>query len=220
MNSDAADSILSLTTDSTTTLEVITGSLSPPHPNPRSAARLRACGRDFERGGRLDASRSVLVRPYGDRALSFASGDSVAVDGIPAASAVSPAGEIAVAANLSSTLNAIGTNFTTNGVGNLIVGAGGHLTAANSRFTLSELSLDTASVLNPGDLTGDIFDQAIAVPYNDVQYLADNISFQDIDINANGSVNSGTLALNSIGTNPANLRYVFPGNFAVSSSPH
>ena len=150
--------------------------------------------------------------------MSFASGDSVALDGTTGGFGGGPGPARSPSpANLSGTLNAIGTNFTTNGVGNLIVRAGGHPTAANSEFTLSELSLDNASVLNPGELTGDIFDQAIAVPYNNIQYLADNISFQDIDINANGSVNSGTLALNSIGTNPANLRYVFPGNFAVAS---
>ena len=71
--------------------------------------------------------------------------------------------------------------------------------------------------MSAGDLSGDTFNEAIDVPYNDVQFLAGNASFGDIDINANGSVNSGSLALIPIGTNSV-LRYVFPANFAVGSA--
>ena len=68
------------------------------------------------------------------------------------------------------------------------VNSGGHLVATNSTFSIAQLSLDNGSVLNSGDLTGDIFNMPIYVPYGDVQYLGNNASFQQIDINA------GTLA--------------------------
>ena len=67
-------------------------------------------------------------------------------------------------------------------------------------------------------LSGNTFNQTISVPYNYVQYLAGNASFQAIDINPvnAGTFNSGTLALNLIGAS-ANQSYVFPGNFTVGS---
>ena len=86
------------------------------------------------------------------------------------------------------------------------VNAGGHLTAANTSFALSQISLDNSSVLNSGDLTGDTFNMPIYVPYNDVQYLGGNATFNDVDINA-GTVSSGqSLNLDQIGTNPAHLQ--------------
>ena len=44
-------------------------------------------------------------------------------------------------------------------------------------------------------LSGNTFNQTISVPYNYVQYLAGNASFQAIDINPvnAGTFNSGTL---------------------------
>ena len=42
--------------------------------------------------------------------------------------------------------------------------------------------------MKPTDLTGDAFNLPIFVPYGDVQYLAGNASFHDIDINANVNV--------------------------------
>src|SRR5439155_1228642 len=75
---------------------------------------------------------------------------------------------------------------------------------------------DNSSVLNSGDLTSDAFNLPIYVPYNDVQYLGNNTTFHDININA-GTLPTGELDLNQIGTNTSNLRYVFPGGFKVAS---
>ena len=55
-----------------------------------------------------------------------------------------------------------------------------------------------------------------AAAHSDVPYLSNNASFEDIDINA-GTIASGTLNLNVIGTNTSNLRYVFPGGFTIAS---
>ena len=73
------------------------------------------------------------------------------------------------------------------------------------------------SVLNAGDLTNDIFNLPVYLPALDVPLLTPNQNFQDIDILA-GSLTSGSLALNLIGTaSTAKLRYVFPANFSVQS---
>ena len=50
----------------------------------------------------------------------------------------------------------------------------------------------------------------IYVPYSDVQYLGNNANFQQININA-GTLASGTLNLDLIGTNTSSLSYAFPG---------
>ena len=51
----------------------------------------------------------------------------------------------------------------------------------------------TAASYGSGDLTGDTFNMPVYVPYGDVQYLADNAKFQQIDINA-ATLPAGTLA--------------------------
>ena len=110
------------------------------------------------------------------------------------------------------------TSYTTQ----IVVNSGGHLQASNSTFALNNVTLNTGSILNAGDFTGNSFNSPLFLPAIDVQYLSgtgsNNAQFQDIDILA-GSVASGqTLALNAIGTaSTANLRYVFDGNFTVSS---
>ena len=38
-------------------------------------------------------------------------------------------------------------------------------------------------MLEGGDLTGDVFNHALYVPYNDVQYLGNNAAFNDVEIN-------------------------------------
>ena len=124
-------------------------------------------------------------------------------------------------------LTAAGTTFTATGFENtglITVSGGGHLQASNSLFssTLNQVDLNSGSILNAGDLTGNSFNCPLFLPEGEVQYLSgtgsNNAQFQDIDILA-GSVPSGqTLALNAIGTaTTANLVYVFTGTFTVSS---
>jgi hypothetical protein len=54
------------------------------------------------------------------------------------------------------------------------------------------------------------------LPYNELQYLGDNTSFDQININV-GILASGTFNLDLIGTITTNLNYVFPGGFTVDS---
>ncbi len=141
--------------------------------------------------------------------VSFASGDTVTLDG----ACCSSTEQIAVAG----TLSASDTTFNTNGTGTSIfaISAGGQLLASNSTFNLNQLTFDDSSVLNSGDLTGDTFNLPIYVPYGDVPFLANNASFQQVDLNA-GTLKTGTLDLNLIGNNTSNLSYAFPGGFTVA----
>ena len=111
--------------------------------------------------------------------LTFASGDKVSLNGA------------AIAVN--GTMTATSDTFTNIGSGSYIaVNSGGELAASNSTFTLALLSLDNNSVLKGTDLSGDVFNTPLSLPYNDVQYLANNATFDDVDINA-GTLPGGTL---------------------------
>src|SRR5262249_59911216 len=113
----------------------------------------------------------------------------------------------------------------TNGNNNsqILVNAGGHLTASNSTFDWDNIVLANGVVFNNGDVTGNIFgltaaSTTLSLPGSDVPLLTNNKSFQDVAINA-GSLNSGqAVALNLIGTSTTvNLRYVFPGAFEIKA---
>jgi hypothetical protein len=98
------------------------------------------------------------------------------------------------------------------------VNSGGHLTASNSTFALTSLTLAAGSVLNAGDLVGDGFDLPIYVPALDIPLLASNRRFQNVNILAGSLVGGQTLALNLIGTDTSvNLVYVFAAAFSVNS---
>jgi len=117
-----------------------------------------------------------------------------------------------------------GANFThssTYGSSALQVGAGGHLTASNSTFAWSSMTLANGSILNSGDLTANGFDLPISVPAIDAPLLANNRRFQDVDI-LPGSLTSGqSVTLTPLGTDTTvNQRYVFnaaTGTFTVQA---
>ena len=208
LDSNLADSISSLITDSSATLEVTNGSLT------LGAASSSTLGGPFivvpgasvsvEAGANIQIAPGQTLTDNG--ALSFAAGDSVTLQ-----SNCCGSGQIAVGG----TLTANDITFAGSS-GDITVNSGGHLIATNSTFSVSQLTFNNSSVLNSGDLTGNAFNTTIFVPYNDVQYLGDNASFQQININA-GTLASGTLDLNLIGTSTSNLTYVFPGGFTVAS---
>ena len=121
------------------------------------------------------------------------------------------------------TLLANGTNFYTYGSNGgeftlLQVDSGGELTAASSTFSLSELNLVTGSLLTSDDLTNDVFNLPIYVPFQDISLLSDNQSFQDIYIIGGTMASGQTLTLDPIGTeSTASLVYIFDGNFTVGT---
>src|SRR5205814_464341 len=60
------------------------------------------------------------------------------------------------------------------------------------------------------------FNLTVSVPYTLVPSLAGNTSFREVDIQA-GTLSSGTLALDLLGTNTANFFYEFPAGFTVAA---
>ena len=98
------------------------------------------------------------------------------------------------------------------------VNSGGELQAQNSTFSWDSLTLDSGSVLKPSDLSGDTFNQTITVPWQDVQFLGDNQSFEEIEILGDTMASGASLSLDPIGTvSTANLVYRFAGNFTVGA---
>ncbi len=103
----------------------------------------------------------------------------------------------------------------------IVVTAGGVLNATSTTFvnpglaydSTNQISVNTGGIISP---TGSTFNVPIFVPYNDVSSLSGNYSFDDINIIA-GTLSSGEVDLNLIGTVTTNLLYVFPGGFTVGS---
>ncbi len=211
LDSGFADSVDNLTTDSTTTLEVINGSLSlgAASSSTLGGPVIVSQGASLSVGAGASVTISAGQTLTDDGSLSFASGDTVTMgSGFDAPSQIAVGG----------TLTAKGTTFNASGgyTASIAINANGHLTAAGSTFKLSSLSLNDSSVYGSGDLTGDTFNMPIYVPYGDVEYLGGNASFDQIEINAD-TISSGTLALNQIGTNTTNLSYVFYQGFTIAS---
>ncbi len=176
-------------------------------------------------GATLNVAANVDVQLFSGLTLTdngtvnFASGDTMTLYGsFSTQQIVVGSGGLLTAAG--TTFNSFGSSITSL----IVVNAGGHLQASNSTFSssLSQVNLNTGSILNAGDLTGNSFNCPLFVPENELQYLSgsgsNNAQFQAIEIQA-GNVPSGqTVALNLIGTlTTANLYYVFQAGFTVSS---
>ena len=157
--SGGPNSVQSLTTDSSTTLEVITGSLS------------FAVGSSSTLGGEVDvslgASLSVAAGASvtigaGQKlvdvgALTFGSGDTVS---FPTSNGVTT--QIVV----DGTLTASSTTFANPGnasgsTNQIYVGSDGELIASNSTFGINDVYLTSGSVVNSGDLTNDTFNTTL-----------------------------------------------------------
>lgn len=202
LNSNQSDSVFALTTDSTTTLKIISGSLA------LGAATSSTLGGpvSVSSGATLSvgASASVVIDSTvsDGGALNFANGDSVSIY----------ANQITV----NGTMTASDDTFSSAGYSpSIAVNSGGELTATNSTFSLSQLSFDNNSILTASDLSGDVFNMPIYLPYNDIRYLGNNSTFNDVNINY-ATLASGTLNLGQIGS-AASLRYVFPNGFNIAA---
>ena len=83
---------------------------------------------------------------------------------------------------------------------------------------MDELNLVNGSRMNPGDLTSDVFDLPIYVPFQDVALLSNNQSFQDVYINGETMATGQSLSLVPMGTvSMANLVYIVSGGFTVGA---
>ena len=181
------DSVLSLTTNSNATLNLSGGSL-----NIGSGSSTLGGPVTVDSGASMNAGAgaSVLISAgetlYVAGTASFAAGDVVTLNG------GSPGGAAQI--TVAGTLSATGTTFTGTGSSNITVNSGGLVTPTGSTFNLP-----------------------IFLPYSDVPSLANNVSFDQIEINPD-TIYTGELVLNPIGTITANLSYVFPGGFTVGSA--
>ena len=172
LDSNLADSIAGLTTDSSTTLEVNNGSLS------LKAASSSTLGGpvDVASGAALNflAGASVTLGSgqtlTDNGTLSFATGDSVS---FPTAQFATT--QIVV----NGVLTATNTQFSNSGNANesqtqIFVNPNGELTASGSTFGIDEVYLAKQSTLKPGDLTDNTFNSAVYAPALALTLLSDN----------------------------------------------
>ena len=177
---NSSDAVLSLTTNSDATLTLTDGSISIGVLGATIGGPVTV-----ESGASLNvgAGASVTIQAgqtlTDNGALTFAADDTVSMGSCCYSQTIAIGG----------TLTAVGTTFTGGG-GQISVNTGGELIASDSTFSIAQLSLANSSVLDAGDLTGDVFNMPISVPYNDVQYLGGNASFNQININA-GTLTGG-----------------------------
>ena len=188
LSSNLSDSVNSLSTNSKTTVKVQNGSLSVGAGSSSLA-------------GPVDVSTGATLSVASGASVQIPSGETLTDDGtinFGAATVTMGAGccvslgEIAV----SGTLTANGTTFANSGDGGkIVVNSGGIITPVSSSFNVT-----------------------LFVPYDDVPSLAagNNVSFGKIEINSGTLPSGNELDLDLIGTNTANLAYIFPGNFTVA----
>ena len=145
----------------------------------------------------------------------------------PSGFTVGAGGTMTVAANVppvvlsESTLSDAGTVTFTSGdqlsLSGSVFSVSGSLTANGTNFLNtgggSYMTFTSTATLSGGTNT---FNLTINVPYNLVPSLAGNTSFDEVAIE-NGTISSGTLALNLLGTNTSNFYYEFPNGFTVAA---
>ncbi len=138
---------------------------------------------------------------------------------------VGAAGTLSVAAGAS-----VEVGSTLSDAGTVTFSAGNQLSMYGAVFSVSgNLTANDTSFVNTGDgsymtftstatLSGatNTFNLPINVPYNLVPSLAGNTSFDEVAIE-NGTISSGTLALNLLGTNTSNFYYEFNNGFTVGA---
>ena len=200
-----------LTTDPSVTLQVDSGSLS------------------FTAGSTSTFGGPVTI--FGGASMSFGDGASVAVAtelSVTGGGALTLGDEVQVSLitdnqsptsiQVAGTLTATNSSFTATGSGSasIVLTNTGRLLASDCTFSLTRVVLGS-NFMQSGDLINNIFanNTTVLVPSGWLGYLSDNTSFCDIAI-SDSTLRSGTLALDPIGTDTSNLRYVFPGGFTIT----
>ncbi|HKI35295.1 MAG TPA: hypothetical protein VKA46_25785, partial [Gemmataceae bacterium] len=194
----------------------------------------------------IAGTQSVRTLNDTTAALSIASGGSLSLAAVAANSTfgqnvtVASGATLAVGASASVLLQA-GVTLTDNGTlsfassdvvtfgatndfatEQVVVGSGGLLNASGTTFTASTTNNSGLITVNSGGQlapSGCTFQLPLFLPAVNVANLggaSSNVSFQDINIVA-GTLSSGEVDLNAIGTSTTNLRYVFSGAFTIAS---
>jgi hypothetical protein len=106
----------------------------------------------------------------------------------------------------------------------LQVKSGGRLIATDSSFSIATLSLESGSILNSGDWSGNTFTSSIWTPAGLIRNMsaagggADNKRFGDVNIITSSIASGSSLNFLSMGTeSTANLRYIVDGTFTIAA---
>ena len=216
LQSNLADSVASVVTDSTTTLEITNGSLS------------LGASASSTLGGPVNIDEGASLQVGSNTALTLGAGQTVKVDGTLALgtgdSVSFPTAQFATTQIVvNGLLKATGDQFSNSGNAGqsqtqIYVNAGGEVKATNSTFGIDEIHLASGSVVNSGDLSNNVFNTTLTVPALDLVWLESNKSFEDVDILPDTLAGPDTLTLQPMGTvSTAGMRFVFPGGFIVGS---
>ena len=112
------------------------------------------------------------------------------------------------------TLSFASGDMVTLGGGGAQIVVGGTLSATNATFNGSlDISVSSGGTLTPTNCT---FNMPIVVPYNQVQNLAGNVSFEQVEISNATLPDDTTLNLNLLGTNTTSFSYLLPNGFTVA----
>ena len=213
LNRNQSDAVGGLTTDPSVTFQVLSGSLS-----------LTAASRSTF-GGNVSVSTGASMSFGAGADLTVGAGQTVDVNG---ALTFNDGAQVSFLPDdvqltriiVGGTLTATASSFTATGSSEncyLTLRSTGRLIASDCTFSLGQVVLGT-NAMQSGDLVGNVFENGtvLVVPYRWVNFLSENASLGDIAIDP-GTISSGALALNAIGTDVTNLRYVFPGGFTIGS---
>ncbi|OWK41894.1 hypothetical protein FRUB_03972 [Fimbriiglobus ruber] len=222
VTASAADAVNSITTNAKTTLEITGSSLA-----------LGAGNSTFGGPVTVDAAGALNVNPGAN--VTIEENITITVDGslnvVDANSFDIVGGSLQTEGIvLNGTMTVTGTTFgllnsiSGEGEAGIQVDAGGHLSTPNqsaavtSTFNWDFMTFANGSVLNAGDIQDDHFLTTLYVPVTDVPLLADNLEFQDVDLNSGSMPGAATIHLAPLGTaDTVNQRYVFDGLTAFNS---
>ena len=131
---------------------------------------------------------------------------------LPGGQTLSDAGTLSFAAGDTVTL----ADACCGGPGPSHISVSGNMNASGTTFngdTNTSVTFTSTGVISGAT---NVFNLPLIVPYTDVAALAGDTSFDQIEISL-GTLSSGTLALNAIGSTTTNLSYSFPNGFLVAS---
>ena len=191
LSSNQADAVHSLTTNANTTVKVQNGSLS-----------LGAGSSKL--GGPVNVATGATLNVGAGASVLIGAGQTITDNGTMT---VGNGSQVGIA-----TLNQGTTTIAVNGVFNAS-GATFYYTNSPDGAGSALIQVNSGGVITP---TGSTFKLPIAVPYTNVTSLAAgmNVSFDQIEINS-GTLSTGNLDLEQIGTNTANLSYAFLNGFTI-----
>jgi hypothetical protein len=216
-----ADSVISLTTDSTVNLQVDSGSLSLGVGSPSTFGGPVSVGPNGTLN--IDSGASVTI---GDEKTLTISGTTTVKDATVVINRASSygSGSDGILVTSGGTLTADSSSFVRSAIGfdnhenaRIEVGTGGHLTASGSTFSIDNLYLDGGLVLNQGNLSNNIFNVPLYAPVADAPLLTANQSFGAVYLQGALDPNQ-SLTLAPMGTQTtAGQYYVLPGSLTVAA---